>query len=690
MKKKFSTKDIFLIALSILALTVLIFIIIHSEKKQQEEREKLAAAMQQEESGEDDGSLYAGSSKALMINEVNQSGWVELYNCEKEDLDISGIAVLVNGEKKAELTKHTRLDAGKFLTLDLDEKLGEGKENLLSLVKADGTCIQSWIVPKLTENESYGRVADGDISMGYLNATKGEANEPAEKKEKEQLEFSVPSGFYDSAFPLTISAPDHTEIYYTTDGTVPTEKSEKYTAPVTIENRSGSDYIYADSDGIGYEHNFKPASIQKGTVVRAVYVDEDGRRSEEKIRSYYVGVGGSSDLNNMPVLSVTADPLDLFDYFTGMYVSGQSYEDALARGEGKDNRKANYRNGWVKKAHIEFFESGKDMTYEGDVNLSMLTDMNITSPQKGFSAQITGSGGWEGSSLERFLDKTEKTLAIQTNKYDNAYKIRELTANKLLEETSVGTNILMPCVVFINGENWGGYMLRAPFTREFIEEQYGITGEEVVTVRNGSADQKEFQSLYDEFYNFVTGSDMSDTSKYEIVKQEMDIRSYLDYFCANMYLANAQYGQEEACIWRTVSSENGGYADGRWRWVLGSMDMTMDNGTTGPVSTASINTLLQPGVTEDAFFQSLLGSGEFRQQLKESMYRMADDIFPKEKAEAIVNETAHRIQKMAVSSYKRFFGNVKDDFYADEVDKILHFFNNRSKYMLHYTDEMIK
>ena len=62
----------------------------------------------------------------------------------------------------------------------------------------------------------------------------------------------------------------------------------------------------------------------------------------------------------------------------------------------------------------------------------------------------------------------------------------------------------------------------------------------------------------------------------------------------------------------------------------------------------------------------------------------------KEKAEAIVNETAHRIQKMAVSSYKRFFGNVKDDFYADEVDKILHFFNNRSKYMLHYTDEMIK
>ena len=86
----------------------------------------------------------------------------------------------------------------------------------MSLVKADGTCIQSWIVPKLTENESYGRVADGDISMGYLNATKGEANEPAEKKEKEQLEFSVPSGFYDSAFPLTISAPDHTEIYYTT------------------------------------------------------------------------------------------------------------------------------------------------------------------------------------------------------------------------------------------------------------------------------------------------------------------------------------------------------------------------------------------------------------------------------------------------------------------------------------------
>ena len=38
---------------------------------------------------------------------------------------------------------------------------------------------------------------------------------------------------------------------------------------------------------------------------------------------------------------------------------------------------------------------------------------------------------------------------------------------------------------------------------------------------------------------------MSLESNYEQLQLQMDVQSYLDYLCANMYIANIDYGIEE-------------------------------------------------------------------------------------------------------------------------------------------------
>jgi hypothetical protein len=48
-------------------------------------------------------------------------------------------------------------------------------------------------------------------------------------------QFSEKSGNYDGVITLKLSANTGGDIYYTTDGTVPTEKSEKYLAPIRLE-----------------------------------------------------------------------------------------------------------------------------------------------------------------------------------------------------------------------------------------------------------------------------------------------------------------------------------------------------------------------------------------------------------------------------------------------------------------------
>ena len=86
---------------------------------------------------------------------------------------------------------------------------------------------------------------------------------------------------------------------------------------------------------------------------------------------------------SLPVLSVTTEPAGLFDYFEGIYVAGVDYENALASNELRSDS-ANYYRGGEISAHIEYFETDRYLTYEGDVTLTLRKDGNLDYGQKSF------------------------------------------------------------------------------------------------------------------------------------------------------------------------------------------------------------------------------------------------------------------------------------------------------------------
>ena len=69
---------------------------------------------------------------------------------------------------------------------------------------------------------------------------------------------------------------------------------------------------------------------------------------------------------------------------------------------------------------------------------------------------------------------------------------------------------------------------------------------------------------------------MSLESNYEQLQLQMDVQSYLDYLCANMYIANIDYGIEESYAWKTSMTGQGKYEDGRWRWIIGKTNCSMN------------------------------------------------------------------------------------------------------------------
>lgn len=687
MYHKFSLKDAVVILLSLIAFAALIFLIRYSQQKTRIEQEQLYELSNNYHPTSEVGSLQE-LQENLVFNEVNQSGWIELYNKDKSsEIDLSNCFITVNGEKKYTFEQNTSIEANDFFCVEGLGVLGASEHDIIGICDMNGEILKNIMIPSLKKEESYGCSADGEIGYSFLTASKQKSNSESETIAKDDLTFSVPGGFYNESFDLELTAAQDATIYYTLDGTEPTKESLRYEEPILIENKSGSNMNYATAEGINYAYSYRPSGINIGMVVRAIAVDGNGSSSEIMTQSYYIGLKKASDYVDIPVLSITTEPSNFFDYFDGIYVTGRSYEDAIARGE-DGGASANYLNGWEREVYVEYFEPNKDKTYEGKMNISIVKDISVTQAQK--SLLLTGEGeGFEGSSLMTYINSISNQLFVQTNKLDNSYKIREYLAAKLLEGTTVGTHDITPCIVFIDGEYWGGYMLKAEYDEAYISNHYEVPQEEVLIAKDGKVSNNwDYQQGYDEFYSFVTTKNLKEEENYNWVKEHMDIQNYLEYVCANMYLANAEFSTDTVVWWRTIEEKGTGYEDGKWRFLMPRLDNTMSNGVSGNFCTSSINTFLQAGLNENVFFQSLLENEEFKQQLLLVMNQMILDVFSDENVSQVMSEVTSRMEKLAESSYKRFTGVIRNNFYSSETAKIKSFFEERAQYIVVYTEEL--
>ena len=513
-KKLFSGKDIFVILLSVIALTVLVLIIFKSNesaKKQQEELDKLSEGLanltvQYKEEEVSDN---------LVVNEINQGGWVELYNKGNKSIDLSGYSVAVDGEDAIVIPNNTEMPAGNYYVIELGQKLQIATKQIFTIYDAGEEVIVKVMIPDLQSGESYGCIEDGSIEKSILTASKGESNKQSTIITTGKLEFSVPGGFYNENFQLTMTAPEGCSIYYMLDGSEPTTDSMEYENPISVVNTSGSNVVYAADAILG--STFVPSSIHKCMVVRAIAVNLQGRTVDEKTESYFIGLKNASDYVGLSVISISTNPENMFDYFEGIYVKGQTYENALARGENA-NESANYLNGWSKTANIEYFEPEKDKTFESKMELSILNDYSVHTAQKSMAMTSETAGVTEGSSLHAYFNEESGRILLQTNRRDNSYKVREYLAAKLLSNRELGVAQLKPCIVFLDGEYWGVYMLRQNYDCEYIAQNYQVESDNVMLLSEGTAKDYSYQVSFSDFYNNVVNSDLSVQANYDVIK----------------------------------------------------------------------------------------------------------------------------------------------------------------------------
>ncbi|MCR4903458.1 MAG: CotH kinase family protein [Butyrivibrio sp.] len=682
--KNIKKKDLIVIIVSIIAVIILAAIIIFNRKVEEAKSETLTQVAQSQSESE---TTEITSGTGVLINEVNQSGSIEILNNTRNQLDISGYVVYVNEDMIEEIPEGTVLEGGTVYVVTTGTEFAENEALIISLFK-DDSLIKALTIPGLSKGVSYGCITDGSNEMTYLNSSIGESNTEENVIESDDLSFSVPGGFYSSGFDLSINVPEGTKVYYTTDGTVPTTDSELYSQAITIVRPSSTDFVYSYSDGGYYVYNSSaPDSVDRATVVSAIAVDSTGETVAKLTQSYFIGYVGDSYYENLPVISITADPNDLFGYEDGIYVNGKLYDEAVIQGQD-----AYYIGNYVMaksiSAQMEYYEANKDKTFTSNIILSVYQDESVTNAQKSLKIAAPGATA-KGSSIESFIHNSEGSFVLSSGRTDSS-KIRALLVKSLLEGTSLDMVDIKPCIVFIDGEYWGLYLMQGNYDNAFFKENYEVE-DEIIKVEN----DYEIPEEYTEFYNYVVNTDFTVDANYSNVQKLMDVENYVEYICANVFIGNTVLDKYKAAVvWRTESSSETEYGDGRWRWLLGSVESSLDNpysrlgNISGSFSYYTLNTFLTDGVKENPFLLSLMQNDDFRELFADTMKTMVEEVLTLDNELEVVKELDTLLSKAMSKTANRF--NSTSGLFETTENRIYNFFLCRPEFIVDYAEEFIE
>ena len=485
--------------------------------------------------------------------------------------------------------------------------------------------------------------------------------------------FSKKSGFYDAEFYLNIYAPSD-EIYYTLDGSEPTKESSRYEEPLLIYDAShneNTNSMRTDFSALFFKSNTEYVVpdylIDKCTILKVAYYDQDGQRSKTEERVYFVGYGEKSGYSDVNIISITAEPEDLFSSDKGIYVLGDSFEEYTKTTDYEQIQEylwgANYKHSgreWEREAHIQVFNTEKELVLSQNVGLRIQGGVSRAFYPKSLNLYARNEYGSNQLRYDFFgTGYYPQRVTLSSGGNDYFGKIRDRIGAELTENCDFSTMNYIPYVLFLNGEYWGFYYLTEKYDENYIEHYYNIDKDNVVIIKQRSleAGKPEDYDFYEEMQTFVESADMTVDENYEKACNMIDIESFIDYYAAEIYMArNADWPSANFALWRSSKISQKPYEDGKWRWML------FDVNTSALHSDLEEHDTLAYVLEECSLFENLSENENFRMAFATKLREMRDNFFTLEKVETKLGEYELLMSAPMENHLQRFFGRDNERF----------------------------
>ena len=611
-------------------------------------------------------------SQSVVINEVmssndttiydeddDASDWMELYNSGSDTVNLKG-CFLSDDSLNIKKWKFgdARIEPEKYLIVFASDKdtfinywhtnfkisaSGEG----IIFSDSNGVIIDRVDVPASLTDVSYARLSDGSLPWTFQIPSPGSANTGKNIQElSDSVSVSLPGGFYSSEVSVELSS-DSGDIYYTLDGSDPDTNSSKYSGPI---------------------------NISKTTILKALSIKANHLLSPTVYESYFI-----NEETDLPVISLISDPYNLFDYNYGIYADGPGWTPE------QPNYGANFWMDWERPAHVQFFDTDKNLGFSEDCGIAIYGAWTRAYPQKSFSVKFKDP--YNASSLEYplfpgFDVKTFKSFILRNSGNDFYYThIRDAMMQTLIKDLDIDYLEYHPAASYVNGAYWGIYNIREKISEHYIANRYKVDPDSIDMLESNMQVIHGDSLNYLKLIQYITNNDMNTDEAFNYVNSMIDLDNCLLYFAAEVYYNNQDWPANNIKYWRERNK------NGKWRWILYDLDFGFNlyetNGQaedhvyylfsgveTRPGSNPPWSTLLPRKLMENSF-------------IKNKFINLIADLlntnFKSERVINIINEMKDNIAKEAVKHRQRW-GLSKST--ADEhIQRMISFAQERPGYL---------
>jgi hypothetical protein len=472
--------------------------------------------------------------------------------------------------------------------------------------------------------------------------------------------WSHSSGFYTEGFYLTITPKPGTTIYYTLDGSTPTEEDFVYNQPIWIDEQyieaDGSDIIITeDTQSIegplsmirtSDAYWFSPKNdIFKATVINVIAIHNETQKQSDIITQTYFVSTDMMTKYTFPIIAITTDPMNLYDYETGINIQGSHY-DINGNDENDNetatqvgithNRTGNYfqtGDDWERPVYVQLFETNGFLAMSQHAGIRVHGGLSRKYPIKSYRLYARSEYDDKNTFNYQFfkdkdIDEFKKIILRNGGQSYQYTFMGEAFAQSLLKPLDLDIQYSSPIILFINGEYFGIRNIRDRYDTDYLKFHYGID-ETQSTILTGHAyledGSRRGQAHYQQLYNYVTLRDINSLKSYQKIERWMDIDNYIDYMIAELYMGNVDWPQNNILYWRKNTSykPNAPYGqDGRWRWMINDLDASfgISWGTINP-DTNSFERLTGDSWKTGKLFTNLLENDLFKAQF---IYRLIE------------------------------------------------------------------
>ena len=552
--------------------------------------------------------LASNDSVATYPNTGNPD-WIELYNSGSESVNLSGYGlsdrltrgrkwqfpdgtIIGPGEYKVILCDGTK-GSTDIATLHAGFRINRTAQETLVLTDPTGRILDKMILPEQRTDTSYGRTLGMSGFFYYETPTPFRQNGEGFNGFTSMPSFTEKPGMYDHTVDVRFNVPDGTQVYYTTDGSDPTQQSTPYNGERLEMNFT----TVLRARAFAADPGLKPSDILTGTFL---------------INAYHT----------LTIVSVVTDPDNLWNYETGMLADGPIIKEAPGKLPFANSTYRKMKDAGVSyPCHVEIFDTDGTTLISQGASVRTMGDFSLDMPQKSMKFRAKSLYGQKTFPAKLFNDRpyTEyKSFILRNTGNESMWtRITDAFESRMLD--AYGAKVIhqayRPCAVYLNGVYWGHMNLRERVDRFFVAQHEGLPLSEAgnMDILQGSSrlkfgSNKDFKAM---IKKIKAGDPAKNPDDLQYILDNVDVDNLFEYMALEMFVGNSDIGNTRYYRLKTPGS--------KWRWIWYDADYGLYNSKfDSPASFTRVGGMGQKRI-DNTIFTKLLSVPEYRERFLRKM-----------------------------------------------------------------------